>query len=87
MPSGKSQSAGQPCIGRTSAIHHGIVSASGVAAFFGGIVVAAIQFAGAMLTSALPRVDVVEFEKLGHMGPIIHSDPLNEVIPNSLEQS
>jgi len=47
MPYGKSQSAGQPCIGRTSAIHHGIVSASGVAAFFGGIVVAAIQFAGA----------------------------------------
>jgi pimeloyl-ACP methyl ester carboxylesterase len=38
-----------------------------------------------LLTGALPRVEVVEFEKLGHMGPVTHPDPVNEAIRNFLE--
>lgn len=33
-----------------------------------------------LLTAALPRVEVMEFEKLGHMGPVTHPDPVNEAI-------
>jgi pimeloyl-ACP methyl ester carboxylesterase len=33
-----------------------------------------------LLTATLPRVEVVEFEKLGHMGPVTHPEPVNEVI-------
>ena len=33
-----------------------------------------------LLTTALPRVEVVEFEKLGHMGPVTHPDTVNPVI-------
>jgi pimeloyl-ACP methyl ester carboxylesterase len=33
-----------------------------------------------LLTRVLPRVEVVEFEKLGHMGPVTHSDPVNDAI-------
>jgi pimeloyl-ACP methyl ester carboxylesterase len=33
-----------------------------------------------LLTAALPRVEVVEFENLGHMGPVTHPDPVNETI-------
>ncbi len=33
-----------------------------------------------VLTQALPRVEVVEFEKLGHMGPVTHPEPVNEAI-------
>jgi pimeloyl-ACP methyl ester carboxylesterase len=38
-----------------------------------------------LLTKALPRVEVVEFENLGHMGPVTHPDPVNEVIKQFLE--
>jgi pimeloyl-ACP methyl ester carboxylesterase len=38
-----------------------------------------------LLTRALPRVEVVEFEKLGHMGPVTHPDPVNEAIRKFLE--
>jgi len=37
-----------------------------------------------LLTGALPRVEVVEFEGLGHMGPITHPQPVNEVIAGFL---
>ena len=37
-----------------------------------------------LLTNALPRVEVVEFEELGHMGPITHPDRVNEVITRFL---
>lgn len=40
-----------------------------------------------LLTGALPRVEVVEFEKLGHMGPVTHPEPVNEVIRQFLERS
>lgn len=39
-----------------------------------------------LLTSALPRVEVVEFENLGHMGPVTHPDPVNEVIARFIER-
>ena len=39
-----------------------------------------------LLTSALPRVDVVEFGKLGHMGPVTHPEPVNEAIARFLER-
>jgi pimeloyl-ACP methyl ester carboxylesterase len=40
-----------------------------------------------LLTAALPRVAVVEFEKLGHMGPVTHPDPVNEAIKEFLERA
>jgi pimeloyl-ACP methyl ester carboxylesterase len=33
-----------------------------------------------LLEKALPRVEVVEFKDLGHMGPITHPDSVNKVI-------
>jgi pimeloyl-ACP methyl ester carboxylesterase len=39
-----------------------------------------------LLLTALPRVELVEFENLGHMGPITHPDPVNEVIKQFLER-
>jgi len=40
-----------------------------------------------LLTSALPRVEVVEFENLGHMGPVTNPDAVNEVIERFLERA
>jgi len=40
-----------------------------------------------LLTAALPRVELVEFEDLGHMGPVTHPDPVNEVIVRFLERA
>ncbi|WP_454741953.1 alpha/beta fold hydrolase [Cupriavidus necator] len=39
-----------------------------------------------LLTAALPRVELVEFENLGHMGPITHPDTVNQVIGEFLER-
>ncbi|KAA1003728.1 alpha/beta hydrolase [Paraburkholderia panacisoli] len=39
-----------------------------------------------LLTAALPRVEVVEFENLGHMGPITDPDLVNDVIAGFLER-
>jgi pimeloyl-ACP methyl ester carboxylesterase len=39
-----------------------------------------------LLANALPRVEVVEFGDLGHMGPITHPDVVNEAIANFLER-
>jgi pimeloyl-ACP methyl ester carboxylesterase len=39
-----------------------------------------------LLASALPRLEVVEFEGLGHMGPITHSDPVNAAIEGFLRR-
>jgi pimeloyl-ACP methyl ester carboxylesterase len=38
-----------------------------------------------LLLSALPQVQLVEFEDLGHMGPITHSNVVNETIQQFLE--
>jgi len=39
-----------------------------------------------LLTAALPRVEVVEFEGVGHMGPITHPQRINEAIVRFLER-
>lgn len=39
-----------------------------------------------LLAAALPRVQFVEFENLGHMGPVTHPDPVNEAIRQFLER-
>jgi pimeloyl-ACP methyl ester carboxylesterase len=39
-----------------------------------------------LLAAALPRVELVEFENLGHMGPVTDPDPVNEVIKHFLER-
>jgi pimeloyl-ACP methyl ester carboxylesterase len=40
-----------------------------------------------LLLTALPQVELVEFEKLGHMGPVTHPDPVNEAIKLFLERA
>ena len=35
---------------------------------------------GRLLTKALPRVEVVEFADMGHMGPITHPELVNDLI-------
>ena len=37
-----------------------------------------------LLTKALPRVEVVVFEDLGHMGPVTHPEPVNAAIGDFL---
>jgi pimeloyl-ACP methyl ester carboxylesterase len=39
-----------------------------------------------LLATALPRVECVEFEYLGHMGPVTHPEPVNELIRQFLER-
>jgi pimeloyl-ACP methyl ester carboxylesterase len=39
-----------------------------------------------LLTRTLPRVEVIEFEGLGHMGPVTHPDVVNGAISRFLEQ-
>ena len=40
-----------------------------------------------LLTKTLPRVEVMEFEGLGHMGPVTHPDVINEAISRFLDRS
>jgi len=40
-----------------------------------------------LLTRALPRVEVVEFERLGHMGPVTHPEVVNEAVSRFLERT
>ena len=40
-----------------------------------------------LLTAALPRVEVLEFEGLGHMGPVTHPEVVNEAIARFLERA
>jgi pimeloyl-ACP methyl ester carboxylesterase len=40
-----------------------------------------------LLVNALPQIEVVEFEELGHMGPITHPEPVNQVIKQFLERA
>ena len=40
-----------------------------------------------LLTRVLPRVEVVQFEGLGHMGPVTHPEVVNEAISRFLERS
>jgi pimeloyl-ACP methyl ester carboxylesterase len=40
-----------------------------------------------LLTRTLPRVKVIEFDGLSHMGPVTHPDVVNVAIARFLEQS
>jgi pimeloyl-ACP methyl ester carboxylesterase len=40
-----------------------------------------------LLTTTLPRVDVLEFDELAHMGPITHPGPVNDAIARFLERA
>jgi pimeloyl-ACP methyl ester carboxylesterase len=40
-----------------------------------------------LLTAALPRVKVVEFEDLGHMGPVTHPNRVNEAIEHFVRRN
>jgi pimeloyl-ACP methyl ester carboxylesterase len=40
-----------------------------------------------LLVTALPRVERVEFEDIGHMGPVTHPDRVNEIIRRFLERA
>ena len=42
---------------------------------------------GRLLTRALPQVQVVEFDGLGHMGPVTHPEIVNEAIARFLESN
>jgi pimeloyl-ACP methyl ester carboxylesterase len=39
-----------------------------------------------LLAGALPKVELVEFDKLGHMGPITHPEQVNEAIARFLDR-
>lgn len=47
---------------------------------------AASRCVASLLTKTLPMVSVVEFEGMGHMGPISHSKAVNDVIRSFLKQ-
>lgn len=40
-----------------------------------------------LLTRALPRLELVEFEKMGHMGPVTHPEQVNDAIARFLERT
>src|SRR5262249_51569486 len=42
---------------------------------------------GRLLIQTLPNVQVVEFDGIGHMGPVTHPDVVNDAISRFLEQS
>ena len=39
-----------------------------------------------LLAPALPKAELVEFEKLGHMAPVTHPEPVNDAIAKFLER-
>jgi len=39
------------------------------------------------LATALPRVEFLEFEHLGHMGPVTHPDVVSEAVARFLERT
>jgi pimeloyl-ACP methyl ester carboxylesterase len=41
---------------------------------------------GRLLTSVLPRVQLVDYEGIGHMGPITHATVVNATISRFLER-
>jgi pimeloyl-ACP methyl ester carboxylesterase len=40
-----------------------------------------------LLVPALPGVQLLEFDELGHMGPITHPDAVNQAIVRFLERT
>jgi len=52
----------------------------------GGRSTASAHGAARLLASALPNGEVLTFEKLGHMGPVTHPEPVNEAIQRFLNR-
>ena len=52
----------------------------------GGRSTASARGVARLLAPALPRVEVLEFKDLGHMGPVTHPDVVNEAIRRFLER-
>ncbi len=48
---------------------------------------AAAHGVATLLATVLPKAEFVEFEKLGHMGPVTHAERVNEVILPFLERT
>jgi pimeloyl-ACP methyl ester carboxylesterase len=46
---------------------------------------ASAQGVARILAAGLPRVEILEFEELGHMGPVTHPEPVSEAIRRFLE--
>ncbi len=40
-----------------------------------------------LLVATLPRVELVEFDGLGHMGPVTHAEVVNEAVARFLERT
>ena len=40
-----------------------------------------------LLVATLPRVEVLEFDELGHMGPVTHPERVNAAIARFLERT
>lgn len=52
----------------------------------GGLSPASSLGVARLLAKALPRVEIVKFDGLGHMGPVTHPDIVNEAIAGFLER-
>jgi pimeloyl-ACP methyl ester carboxylesterase len=48
---------------------------------------ASSQAVARLLAAALPQVEVVEFQDIGHMGPVTHADVVNDAIGRFLERT
>ena len=53
----------------------------------GGRTTASARGVARLLIAALPRVEVLEFEELGHMGPVTHPERVNAAIVRFLEHA
>jgi pimeloyl-ACP methyl ester carboxylesterase len=51
----------------------------------GGRTTASARCVARLLVDALPRVEVLEFEELGHMGPVTHPERVNAAIARFLD--
>lgn len=40
-----------------------------------------------LLTNALPNVEVLEFDDLGHMGPVTHPEVVNDAVASFLSRN
>ncbi len=53
----------------------------------GGQTTASARGVARLLVATLPRVEVLEFEELGHMGPVTHPERVNAAIARFLERT
>jgi len=48
---------------------------------------ASAKGAARLLTAVLPRVEVLEFDQLGHMGPVTHPEVVNDAVGRFFERA